>query len=435
MRKQLPSNFSELKVGFLVLAGLIIAITTIFYISGSAVLGHTFDARTLLPTVSGLKKGAPVWIAGVEVGSVKAVNFIEPKVSRENQLLLGELEVLEDKVNRLDLGDPKAKEELNRITHSQRQIRARLRNVEVITKINARYKSRIRKDSRASLGSVGVLGDKYVEITVGNSPEPPMITNGMVDVPGAKAADISEIISDASQSVSEASVFMGQAREIASKVNSGEGTLGRLVNDSTMYTYLNNTLKGSSKVIDKVDKGEGTLGKLVSSPDLHDQASNLLKDMRQGKGSLGKLVKDPALYNNANKAVASMESMADKVNANKGTFGRLINDPSLFDESRDAMKHLKEIASRMTEGKGSLGKLSTDEELYKNTVVAMESISKLADDLEKGEGTLGRLFKNKDLYDNTNKLLTEIRDFMTEFKKNPKKYLTVTLKVKWLPFF
>lgn len=435
MRKQPPSNFSELRVGILVLAGLVITALTILYISGRAVLGPTFEVRTLLPTVSGLKKGAPVWIAGVEVGSVKYISFIEPKASKENQILLGELDAIEEKLIKIDTSDPRGKEEYNRLVHSQRQIRSKLRNVEIIMKINAKYKSRLRKDSRASLGSVGVLGDKYIEITVGNSTEQPFIANNIVEIPGGKGADISEIMTEANLSMSEVSAFMGQAKEIATKINSGDGSLGKLINDPTTHTYLNNTLKDSSKIVNRVVKGEGSLGKLVSSPELHDGASSLLKEMKEGKGSLGKLVKDPSLYNHANKALSSMDSMMDKVDANKGTFGRLVNDPALYDESREAMKHFKEIAARVTDGKGSLGKLSTDEELYKKTTIAMENISKLASDLEKGEGTLGKLFKNKDLYDNTNKVLTEIRDFMVEFKKNPKKYLTVTLKVKWLPFF
>lgn len=435
MHRKPPTNLSELRVGTLVLTGLILAALAILYISGRAVLGPTFLARTLLPNVSGLKSGAPVWISGVEVGSVRKINFIEPMAHRENQVLLGELERIEDKISKMDMTRPTAREELNRLNHAQRQIRSRLRNVEVIMKINARYKTRIRKDSRASLGSVGVLGDKYVEISAGNSSEPPLLADNVVDIPGAKAADISEIISEAGQSASEASAFMTQAKEIATKINTGEGTIGKLINDPTMFTYFNNTLKDSAKVVGRVEKGEGTLGQLVNSRELHDKTTALLKEMQEGKGTMGKLMKDPALYNNADKALASIDSVIGKVNTNKGTMGRFINDPQFYEESKDAVKYFKEVAYRITEGKGSLGKLSTDETLYKNTALAMENISKLASDLEKGEGTLGKLFKDKELYNNTNKLLAEIKDFMAEFKKNPKKYLTVTLKVKWLPFF
>src|SRR5512136_1298944 len=80
------SRFSEIRVGiFVVLCLIILTLAVIYISSGSAIFGPTFRAVAYLPTVGGLKPGAPVQLAGVEVGSVTSVDVLRPELEPKNE--------------------------------------------------------------------------------------------------------------------------------------------------------------------------------------------------------------------------------------------------------------------------------------------------------------------------------------------------------------
>jgi phospholipid/cholesterol/gamma-HCH transport system substrate-binding protein len=101
------------------------------------------------------------------------------------------------------------------------------------------------------------------------------------------------------------------------------------------------------------------------------------------------------VYNNVNRLVTQANSLVDNLNQGQGTLGKLARDPHIYDRLNETINHFDAVSARMEQGQGTLGKLSTDPTLYNNLSQSSESL----------------------------------RDFLTEFKKSPKKYLTLRLRL------
>jgi len=80
-------------------------------------------------------------------------------------------------------------------------------------------------------------------------------------------------------------------------------------------------------------------------------------------------------------------------------------------------------------GKGTLSKLINDPELYNRLNHTLGSVDKITSRMESGQGTLGLLSTDKTLYSNLSESMKSLREFLVEFRKNPKKYLTVHVKI------
>jgi phospholipid/cholesterol/gamma-HCH transport system substrate-binding protein len=96
-----------------------------------------------------------------------------------------------------------------------------------------------------------------------------------------------------------------------------------------------------------------------------------------------------------NHLVTQANSLVDNINQGQGTLGKLAKDPQLYNRLNETFDHLNTVSTRMDQGQGTLGKLSTDPALYNNLSESSKSL----------------------------------RDFLTEFKKSPKKYLTVKVHI------
>ncbi|HYA26978.1 MAG TPA: hypothetical protein VEE82_03180, partial [Thermodesulfovibrionales bacterium] len=155
-------------------------------------------------------------------------------------------------------------------------------------------------------------------------------------------------------------------------------------------------------LVTKVETGEGTISKLLTDPSLYknlsDSAMTLsltLKEMKEAKGSLKLLMEDPSLYNNLVAASSSVESLSRKINESSGTFKKMVEDPALYDRLLAATVSVEEFS----------GKLSV-----------------IADKISKGEGVAGTLLQDKDLAKEIKETVAEMRDLLKDIKGNPKKY-------------
>ena len=176
MAKKKDLTFTELKVGLVIAAALAILMVTTLYITregGLPLIGGQYTVSSYLRDVNGLKAGSPVHLSGVEVGSVRRVEFAE-------------------------VGAPAP--------------------VRVTLTLRTDVQERIREDSLITVGSLGVLGEKLLEIEPGTDAAPVVPDGGVV--PGEAEGDpIKGIISDASRT-------MKDVRDLARDLQAGEGTLG-----------------------------------------------------------------------------------------------------------------------------------------------------------------------------------------------------------------
>lgn len=348
-------TWAELRVGLLVLASLTILAVGIFYITGAGGFWvPRYRLKAYLPEASGLRTGAPVRLAGVEIGWVEKVG-LSPFVS-----------------------DP-------------------ARTVEVLMRVDRRYQNEIRTDSGASLQTEGLLGERVVEIKRGvtGTPIPP---NGVV--PGVEEPSIKRIVERTDEVMSNLSLLSGKINSIVERVEGGEGTIGKLINDDTVYRRINTAVSDIATMSAKAARGEGSLGKLMASDEL---------------------------YNKTNNAVTRLDHISEDIESGKGTLGKIIHDPSAYDHAKHLLERADAMVTDVHEGKGSLGKLVKDEKLYNDTQTTFSNLSRITSRIDQGEGSAGKFFRDPRLYENFNDLTVEFRGLVTDFRKNPNRFLRIKL--------
>lgn len=358
MPSQKQLKWSQLKVGLTVLFASITLATLIFLMSGTGgILTHKIHLKSYYDNTSGLREGAPVRLAGVDIGNVTSIRIVNDRTKQ-------------------------------------------LTPVEVTLKVNTKYDFNLRKDSVTSLSTAGVLGETYVDIDSSRA-SGPVVQDGDV-LATRDHPDIEDVVRSSQSTLQNLDALLKRVDRIVAFVESGQGSIGKLVYDPTLYNRLTSTVDEFQTLVSQVYEGKGTIGKLISDDELYrkvnasvDKLNVIIDDLNAGKGTAGKFLKDPTLYNNANATIANVKQLTDDVNA----------------------------------GKGAIGKLAKDEEFAQKLQNTMNKLSALTDRLEAGEGTAGKLLRDPSLYNNSNQMLIETRELVKSIRENPKKYLTIHFKV------
>jgi phospholipid/cholesterol/gamma-HCH transport system substrate-binding protein len=353
-------TWSELRVGLFVLVGLLILAVGIFYVTGAGFLGPKYHLKTLLPEVQGLATGAPVRLDGVEIGNVEAIRIVPRDPSKPPD---------------------------------------KFHNVEVVMRLDKKFQNDVLTDSTATLVTEGLLGNRYVNIERGYTGVP--LKEGQ-QIPGAEEKAIKEVVERSADVLANLKALSEQIQDIVGDVQSGKGTIGKLLTDEQAYNKLNSILGKGDQIVSNVQAGKGTVGKLFMTDEL---------------------------YTKVDKGVDNVDTILDDVRAQKGTIGKLLYDPKLYDEAKKALESGNGIMDDARAGKGTLGKLITDETLYNKLRDTSTNLSEATSKLNKGDNTAGKLFTDPQLYDNLSAATGELRTFLIEFRKNPKKYLTIKLNL------
>lgn len=273
----------------------------------------------------------------------------------------------------------------------------RLHNVEVGMRLDKRFQSDILTDSVATLVTEGLLGNRYVNIQRGYTGVP--LKDGQA-VQGGTEKGMTEVVERSADVLANLKTVSEQIQGIVAQIKQGKGTLGKLLTDEQAYNHLNSILAKGDEIASTVRSGQGTLGKLVMTDELGnkvnntvDQVNTILGDLRAQKGTLGKLLYDPSLYDQAKQALDNGNAVIGDVRAGKGTLGKLATDETLYNKLRDTSSNLAEATSKMN----------------------------------KNNNTMGKLFNDPQLYDNLTGLSGDMRSLIADFRKNPKKFLSIRL--------
>ncbi len=371
-------GFAQLRVGLLVLLTVGLIIATILTISGDINLfKKTLTIRTKLPQVDGLRPGTEVRLAGVYIGQVSDVILLPIAPNEQDKQKLQSVEVVM-KINKL-IDDVPAEE-------------------------------RIRKNSLVKLGSVGLLGDKVIDISPGTK-DSDAIKDGDL-VRGDQEDSLTQVVSGASSILQDIDTLADQVKEIAQNINQGKGNLGLIVKDDKLYTNANATILESQKLVERIRDGGGTVGKLLNDPTLYDQiqtttkkAETLITDISGGRGTIGKLATDDELYNRTNQILTRVDSIINK---------------------------LEETTNKVDAGQGTVGQLLNNDKLYKETENTVANLNRLTVRLEKtldNKGSVNKLLEDPTLYNNLADASTEVVKLLQDFRKEPKKYLIIKIRI------
>jgi phospholipid/cholesterol/gamma-HCH transport system substrate-binding protein len=273
----------------------------------------------------------------------------------------------------------------------------KMHNIEVGMRLDRKYQSDILTDSVATLVTEGLLGNRYVNIQRGYTGVP--LKDGQA-VPGGEEKAIKEVVEGSADVLANLKQLSSEIQEMVADVKEGKGTIGKLLTDDQAYRHLNSILAKGDQIATTVQSGQGTLGRLVMNDEIAnrvdstvDQFNTILSDLRAQKGTLGKLLYDPSLYDQAKQALANGNAVLGDMRAGKGTLGKLATDETLYNKLRDTSSNLSEATSK----------------------------------LNKDNNTAGKLFSDPQLYDNLTGLSGDMRSFIADFRKNPKKFLSIKL--------
>jgi phospholipid/cholesterol/gamma-HCH transport system substrate-binding protein len=176
-----------------------------------------------------------------------------------------------------------------------------------------------------------MLGGKNLKIYEGPEGAPEIGEN--MTVLGSKPVEIIEVLGRA----------VGELQQTINAVNAGEGTLGKLLRDETVYNNLSRISEDFSKIMSRLERGEGSLGMLLASDDgqLYNDGKILMSNLRlisqnlaDGNGTLGQLMSgEDMAFQDLEATLANVRSITDSINKGEGTVGKLVRDAKLYDET------------------------------------------------------------------------------------------------------
>lgn len=395
-----------MKVGIFVVIALILLSALILQKSwGLDWLSKSVKAVTFLPDVGGLKSGAPVWLAGLEIGRVRKVSIVPPEVYAGNAQAFHRIEELREKIDSIDPMLSTAQRDIEELQDEIRTLKLDIRLVEVQIDIRPQYLNRIRSDSEVSIGSRGLIGDSFIDISPGTHSTLPEKQGEYYVIESLKSPGFREIMTGANDVVANFGVLSEEFKNIVKKFNPE-----RISTDAT------GILQDLQKTVRQMNH-------------TFTRASVLIDDLHNGEGTVGKIVSDPELYRRLTESLEKFNSIAENIQTGDGTIAKFINDPSIFDSAHETLRKAELLMDRIEQGEGTLGRLSKDEALYEKTKIALESFASLANEIEQGKGTMGKLMKDPGLYNNLDQSTAEISKLLYDLRQDPKKYLTIRFRL------
>lgn len=357
----------QLRIGALVLVAILLFMGFVLSIGRrSALFEDRYSLWTSFSSTEGLTVGAPVRLAGVTVGNVTRVAFGR---------------------------DPKDRRIILTLTVEQR------------------VRDRIREDSVASIGTIGLVGDKVLDITVGSFDRPPL-------APGAQLASVDppdysrllqkgdRILDNVTRITASLDEFLAggesagkrnfsealrSLRTTLVEVEKGEGLLHDVIygkEGAQLLGRLDRTVLSLERLAKAIESGDGLLHALVYAPQgetlgrLNQALANLedlLREAKEGRGLLHALIYEPQgaeLLARLNRTGEELERLVREAREGKGLIPSLLFDPAgakVLEEVQAAATALRAltadlqvVTTRLRQGEGTIGGLLEDPTVYED---------------------------------------------------------------------
>jgi phospholipid/cholesterol/gamma-HCH transport system substrate-binding protein len=325
MKRSSFITWDQLKVGALILVALVIMGVGILKLGDAGNLfGKRYRLVAYVASASGLRVGGPVTVAGQLAGSIKEISFLPVDADTT-------------------------------------------RNLKITVEVNNSLREQVRRDSKAKIKTMGLLGDKVFDVSVGTPRARTLHEGDTLFI--TPSIDYEAVVQQASGAITEVVRLTRDLSQVTAGINRGEGTLGQLVTNRQLYDQLNVTLARTSSLMSRLENPRGTIGRLLD---------------------------DPQLYYSLNRAIASVDTVVSQINS----------------------------------GSGSVGKLLRDDTLYVHLVGVVARADSLMGVMAGGKGTIQKLFTDQQLYDQLVKTVTELNNVLVEVRRDPRRYTPGMIQVK-----
>jgi phospholipid/cholesterol/gamma-HCH transport system substrate-binding protein len=317
MKRSAIITWDQFRVGAIIVAALLILGLAAYKLGQAANLfAKRYELIVYLPNANGLRQGGSVTLAGQLVGTVKEIEFLPVDYDTT-------------------------------------------RNLRITARIDRRLREQIRRDSEARLRTMGLLGDKVLDISPG-TPQFAVLEPGDT-LRVATAMDYEAVLAKAAGAVDDVVGLTRDLRVVTAGLAQGRGTIGQLLTNRAMYDQVTNAMA---------------------------RANTLFASLQNPNGTFGKMLNDPTLYNRLTNAVSSLDSTLVALNSNQGSMGRLLRDTTL----------------------------------YTNLVGIAQGADSLMSMLSSADGFVGKLLTDQTLYDQLNKLSTDLGGVLADVRRDPRRY-------------
>jgi phospholipid/cholesterol/gamma-HCH transport system substrate-binding protein len=356
----------QIVVGIFVVAGIALVAATVFVLGSEE---HLFERQVKykleFQSIGGLKPGAVVRLAGMEVGSVVDIHLPE------------------------------------KLEHKK---------VHVIIQVQSSVKERIREDTVATIGSRGLLGDKAVDLTVGSMGEPVIEPGHDIDT---------EEPPDYFQFLEKGQKILDRGANVADSLDEALVVFKERKTADDIADILSST----SRMMDEVESGEGIAHTLIydeqASHDLKQTMSHLkssAKNIEQGTRSLDDVAQDARkLLADVDDTVGRVDRVIAAIEKGDGTAHALIYDEEgkeIFAAMATAAGALQQVVAAIRDEEGLVHKIVYDDESAKivdDLQAAAEQIREITESINEGEGSVGAIIKDPTVYEDLKLILGEVK--------------------------
>ena len=380
----------ETKVGVFFFIGLVILGVITFQVQDMGTLFRQHVTMTVkFPHAAGLNPGDTVTVAGLKVGEIQKI------------------ELLPD-------------------------------GVRIVMQITDGVK--IKTDATATIAWGGLLGNRYVDISLGSPDSEAMPPNS--EIPMEPSVELTAVLKKIENAATKFENMLAEGdigaslsdtlkgiSELVTKVKKGEGTVGKLFNDDSLY-------KDIAGFSSKLNNDQSTLGKLVNSADLHKEAMEVVSKLRATAERVQKIVtanekRITSIMENLDTAVpeaknafGAIRELSAKVDKGEGILPALLSDKKMRDDLKRSLDRMSSSLDRiesftqsLNEGSGLAARLAHDEELADNLSEAVQSLKTVAARIEKGDSTVARLTRDGDVYEDIQDIMADVRETLRRVKE------------------
>lgn len=273
------------KLGMFVVVSLTVFLVTIYFIGKSQNLfGSTFLLRAKFKNVSGLQIGNNVQLSGINIGTIKTIEFISDSIVNVNMVIRSEVQ---------------------------------------------QY---IKTDAFATIGSDGLMGDKVLMISPGSNSLEVVKDDALIR--STEAIGMEDLMSGLKKSIDNAEIITKQLSEFSYKINNGKGTLSKVLTDENFSKSIDKTIQnletGTNEFVvftRKMNDKDGSLSKLMTDPNYANSIKRTLSafeksgsdinvftaKLNNGNGVISKLLTDQKIANSLDSTVINIQTATEKL--------------------------------------------------------------------------------------------------------------------------
>jgi len=199
--------------------------------------------------------------------------------------------------------------------------------------------ARIRQDSRVRIQALNLFGEKFIEVTPGTTRAAAVQENDLLA--SETPTDVTELMQRGQGIVDQLGAATNDLAFLLHKVKNGEGTLGKVANSTELYDALVSTTRRTDDLVAHLDKSQVEMRDALVS--VSTTLDSLAKGVQRGDGTLGKLATDRSLYDHLLHSSAHMDSALARVESGEGNLGQLSKDEKLYQNLQQSLDRLNQL--------------------------------------------------------------------------------------------